>query len=66
MSQRFSNVWLLGKADVAAVDALFLQHVDLECNSIKGAGVGSTRCSVQRVDLECNLFKLIKWTGSTR
>ena len=34
MSEKFSNLWLLGKADVEAVDVLFLQHVDLECNSI--------------------------------
>ena len=27
MSKKFSNLWLLGKADVEAVDALFLQHV---------------------------------------
>ena len=34
MSEKFSNLWLLRKADLEAVDALSLQHVDLECNSI--------------------------------
>ena len=41
MSKRFSNLWLLGKEDVAVVDAL-LQHDDLnviQFNLIKGTGL---------------------------
>ena len=41
MSKRFSNLWLLGKADVVLVDA-FLWHEDLnviQFNLIKGTGL---------------------------
>ena len=60
MSEKFSNLWLLGKADVDAVDALFLQHVDLECNSILFNKRRRSRCSVQRADRECNLIQINK------
>ena len=43
MSEKFSNLWLLGKADVEAVNALFLQHLTwnvIQFNLIKGAGLG--------------------------
>ena len=32
----------------------------IQFNLINGAGLGSTRCSVQRVDRECNLIQINK------
>ena len=61
MSKWFSNLWLLGKADVAEIDAL-LWHEDLECNSIKfnkkELVLWSTRYSAR--SLQCNLIQINK------
>ena len=63
MSEKFSNLWLLGKADVEAVDALFLQHVTwnvIQFNLIEGDGLGV--CALFRAarSQECNLIQINK------
>ena len=42
MSKRFSNLWLQGKADVAAVDGTKTWNV-IQFNLMKGAGLGGRR-----------------------
>ena len=63
MSEKFSNLWLLRKANVEAVDALFLQHVTwnvIQFNLMKGAGLGVDALFRAARDQEGNLIQINK------